>query len=173
MSERLDELKQEADELGISYNPRIGEDKLQAKIDEHYTSQETSSKEVEQAVQAKEATVSEAEAEKPAVSGRKPIAIVARENYEKAKKTRVVTITDNDQRVNNQTTTCVANWSNAYYDLGTKRFPLNTPIEIEQGFINVLKEVRIPHHSRDMKSGLSKTTMRPRYSISFEDVDNN
>lgn len=170
MSERIDELKQEATELGIDFNPRIGEDKLQAKIDAYYESQETSGKEVKQAVQAKEeATVSEAKIEKPAVKG-KPIAQLAKEIYDAARKTKIVTIIDNDQRVNNQTSTCRANWSNQYYDMGTKVFPLNIPIEVPQGFIDVLSEVKIPHHVKDNATGLSVTTMRRRYTIQTEDV---
>lgn len=171
MSERIDELKQEATELGIDFNPRIGEEKLQAKIDAYYESQETSEKEVEQAVQANEekATVSETKAEtKPAVKGSKPMAQLAKEIYDKARKTRIVTIIDNDQRVNNQTTTCRANWSNQYYDMGTRIFPLNIPVEIPQGFISVLKEVKIPHHVKDSATGLSITTMRSRYTIQYE-----
>lgn len=172
MSERLDELKQEATELGIEFNPRIGEAKLQAKIDEYYESQETSGKEVEQAVQAnEEATVSEAKAEKPAVNGNKTIAQLAKEIYDRARATKIVTITDNDQRVNNQTTTCKANWSNQYYDMGTKIFPLNIPIEVPQGFLQVLSEVKIPHHVKDNATGLSITTMRKRYSFDFGNSD--
>lgn len=172
MSDGLNELKKEASELGIDYNPRIGEAKLQEKIDAHYESQETSGKEVEQAVQANEATASEAEATKPAVKGKKTVGQLAREIYDKARKTRVVTIIDNDQRVNNQTTMCSANWSNQYFDMGTVKFPLNIPVEIPQGFITVLKEVKIPHHQKDNASGLSFTTMRPRYTFQYEDVDN-
>lgn len=167
MSERLEELKQEATELGIDFNPRIGEEKLAAKIEAYYEGQESSGKELQAAVAQVEAE--EQSKEKVAVTGKKKMAILAKELYEKAKKTQVVTIIDNDQRVNNQTTTCRANWTNNYYDLGTKIFPLNTPIEIEQGFINVLKEVYIPHHVKDMTTGLSKTTMRPRYTIQIED----
>ena len=94
---------------------------------------------------------------------------IALELFEKAKKTRVVTITDNDQRVNSQTTVCQANWSNMFYDMGTRKFPLNIAIEIPQGFIDVLSEVLIPHHAKDPKTGLSATTMKPRYSIHYED----
>lgn len=167
MSEKLDELKQEATELGIEFNPRIGESKLAAKIEAHYEGQESSGEEIQKAV-AETEKKEKSEEKKVAVTGKRTMAMLAREIFEKAKKTRVVTIIDNDQRVNNQTTTCKANWTNAYYDLGTKTFPLNTPIEIEAGFISVLSEVFIPHHVKDMRTGLSKTTMRRRYTIQEE-----
>lgn len=167
MSERLDELKQEATELGIKFNPNIGEDKLASKIEEYYKGQESSGKELQEAIAKVEAE--EKSEEKVAVTGKQKMIILAKKLYDKARETKVVTIIDNDQRVNNQTTTCKANWTNNYYDLGTKIFPLNTPIEIEQGFINVLQEVFIPHHVKDMRTGLSKTTMRRRYTIQVED----
>lgn len=168
-NEELSALKQEAKDLGIEFSANISAAKLQEKIDAHYESQETSGKELEEAVAKAEAQ--EKSEEKPAVksTGGKPIAALARELYEKACKTVIVTIIDNDQRVNNQTTTVPVNWSNQYYDLGTMSFPLNTPIEIQQGFINVLKECMIPHHVKDPKTNLSTTVMRQRYTISYEE----
>ena len=165
-NEELSALKQEAKDLGIEFSANISAAKLQEKIDAHYESQETSGKELEEAV-AKVAAQEKSE-EKPAVSGNISMAALARELYEKACKTVVVTIIDNDQRVNNQTTTVPVNWSNQYYDLGTMSFPLNTPIEVQQGFINVLKECMIPHHVKDPKTNLSTTVMRQRYTISYE-----
>lgn len=167
-NEELAALKAEAKDLGISFSPNITVEKLQEKIDAHYESQETSGKELEEAV-AKVAAQEKSE-EKPAVksTGEKPIAQIARELYEQASKVVVVTIIDNDQRVNNQTTTVPVNWSNQFYDLGTMSFPLNVPIEIQQGFINVLKECMIPHHVKDPKTNLAVTVMRSRYTISYE-----
>jgi hypothetical protein len=86
-----------------------------------------------------------------------------------ARKTRVVTITDNDQRENNQTTVAVVNCSNLYFDLGTVYIPLNVPVEVRQGHINVLLETEIPLHVKDPKTGLSTLAMRKRYSVSYED----
>lgn len=163
-NEELEQLKEEARELGLEFSANIGAAKLQEKIDAYYKSQETSGKEIQEAVAKKEAE--EQSEERPAVTGTgDAMAILARDLYEQARKTRIVTIVDNDQRVNNQTTVCKANWSNAYYDLGSRIFPLNTPIEIPQGFIDVLLEVKIPHHIKDPKSQLSSTVMRNRYSI--------
>ena len=166
MSDKLDLLKEEATDLGIKFNPNIGEDKLQAKIDAHYEAQESSGDELQEAEQSEEKV---AVASKATPAKKKTMAEIAKELYEKAKKPVVVTIIDNDQRVNNQTTTCKATWANSYYDMGTKIFPLNTPIEIPQGFVNVLKEVKIPHHTKDPKTNLSRTTMRDRFTISYED----
>lgn len=162
MSDKLEELKIEAADLGISFNPRISEDKLQERIDSFYKEKETST-----------VVITENVPEEPKAAGKsegKSMAEIARELYALAKATKVVTIIDNDQRVNNQTTTCIANWANQFYDMGTKRFPLNVPIEIPQGFIDVLTEVKIPHHTIDTTTGLNNVTMRRRYSIQTEDI---
>lgn len=164
-NEELDALKVEAKELGIEFSANIGAAKLQEKIDTHYASQETSGKELDEAMTAAE----QAGARDVARGNSKTkMATLARDLYEAAKKTKIVTIIDNDQRVNGQTTVCSANWSNGYYDMGTRSFPLNIPVEIAQGFIDVLKEVRIPHHTKNTRDGLSSTVMRARYSITEE-----
>jgi len=167
----LQELKVEAKELGIDFSANIGEKKLQAKIDEFYELQETSGAEIEAAVEANEAEKANQEEtnEKPAVTGKKGKRTLqdrAAQAKKEATATRVVTIIDNDQRVNNQTTTCTINCSNEYFDLGTRITPLNEPVELEQGFINSLREVKIPQHIKDPATGLSRITMRNRYTIS-------
>ena len=159
MNDELSLLKQEATDLGITFSPNIGLEKLKSKIAEYY-----------QGVEDREDA--ETESEKPeAVSNEagQNINKIAIELFEKAKKTRVVTITDNDQRENNQTTVAVVNCSNLYFDLGTVYIPLNVPVEVRQGHINVLLETEIPLHVKDPKTGLSTLAMRKRYSVSYED----
>jgi hypothetical protein len=85
----------------------------------------------------------------------------------KASEFLVVTITDNDQRVNNHTSTVTVTCANEHFDLGTVVLPLNTPIEVQRGFIEVLQEVRIPMHIKG-KSGNSYTAVRPRFHIALE-----
>lgn len=168
-NDKLESLKQEAKELGIEFSPNIGVAKLQEKVDSFYAAQESSGEELQKLVAKVEKETAELEKDEPKVIGKKGktnMVELAQKLYTEAKKLVVVTIIDNDQRVNNQTTTVSVNWSNAYYDLGTKSIPLNVPVEIEQGYVNVLKEVLIPHHVKDSKTGLSTTVMRARYSIS-------
>ena len=168
----IEELKQEATELGISFNQNIGVDKLQAKIDEFYKSQETSGNEIMQAVAKQEAA--EKSEEKSAVNGKPSNKSVALDKYiveaeAAARKTRVVIITDNDQRENNQTTVAVVNCSNVHFDLGTAYIPLNVPVEVKVGHINVLRETEIPLHVKDPKTGLNSLAIRPRYAIAYQD----
>ena len=157
MEKTIEELKQEADDLGIQYNANIGATKLAAKIEEYYEAQEGSAPVV------KLETVAERGSRKKTIGER------AAEARLEAMKTHIVTITDNDQRENNLTTIVSVNCSNDYFDLGTRRIPLNVPVEVEQGFINVLKEIQIPMHVRDNVTGLGRTVLRHRYSIAYSD----
>lgn len=162
----LQELKQEADELGVKYSKNIGANKLQEKIEQFYEAQETSGPAVEAAVIEKE----EAKAPEPVKPSADPKVAkrIAREKA--ARETKIVTIIDNDQRVNNQTTTCTVNCSNAFFDLGTRILPLNEKIEVATGHLRTLEQVKIPLHVRDNKTGLSVVKLRPRYTISYENV---
>lgn len=158
----LQELKQEADDLGVTYAKNVSANKLQEKIEAFYEAQETSGPALE-AVVAKEET-------KPKSSAAQTLSDKIAKAKAKAEETRIVTIIDNDQRVNNQTTTCTVNCSNEYFDLGTIILPLNEKIEVRMGHLKTLEQVMIPLHMRDNKTGLSTVKMRPRYTISYENV---
>ena len=164
----IEALKAEATDLGITFPQNIGAEKLKTKIDAYYESQETSVKETEAAVEATQ-KIEEKSAESGKSSYVKSMGSIAAQAKAKADATRVVTIIDNDQRVNNQTTSCKVNCSNMYFDLGQVTLPLNFPVEVRQGHINVLKEVKIPRHVQ-VGDNLSAVKMVPRYSISYEDM---
>ena len=165
----IEDLRKEATELGITFSTNIGEVKLQEKINAHYASQETSGEELIKAIETKAVQKTE---EKSAVKSKETITsnlvTKAKLAEDEARKTKVITIIDNDQRVNNQTTSCTVNCGNSYFDLGTVVLPLNIPVEVRQGHINVLKEVMIPQHVKNPTNGLHSYVTRPRYSISYE-----
>lgn len=163
----LKELKQEADDLGVKYAKNITAEKLQAKIDAHYEAQETSGPAVQEAVAEVEEAKKEAPKKAAAKSGMDPVMQKRHDREREARKTKVITIVDNDQRVNNHTTTCTASCANEFFDLGTKIFPLNEKIEVAVGHIKTLEGVKIPLHTRDNKTGLSTVKLRPRYTISY------
>lgn len=169
MSETLKQLKQEATELGITFSPNIGEAKLKEKIDQFYESKETVSQELQKVVDELEESPTSREEYK--AKGMQSFRAFAKEMEREARKTRVVTIIDNDQRVNNQTTSCVVNCGNQHFDLGTMVLPLNEKVEVRVGHLNALKEVKIPQHIKDPNNpSLSKVVLRPRYTIQYEDV---
>lgn len=165
----LEELKQEARDLGIEFSANIGAAKLQSKIDAYYAAQEGSNAVVQEAVKAKEESKKDEDNSLVTTTESKSTISAISKARAEANKTRVVTIIDNDQRVNNQTTTVTVNCSNMYFDLGTVILPLNLPVEVRQGHLNVLKELMIPQHVKDGKTGLSTVRMVPRYTLSYED----
>lgn len=169
----LEELKKEADDLGIEYSPNIGAAKLAQRIEDHYAAQEDSIVTALQEPDEDEpgqVEVSTAQKPKPTKGGKKSIYALAREAEERARKTQIVTIIDNDNRINNLTTTCTVNCSNMYFDLGTVIIPLNEKVEVFVGHLNVLKSVQILQHAKDPRDKtLSKPVQRPRYTIQYED----
>jgi len=168
---KIDELKIEADELGVKYSPNIGEAKLSEKVEAHYKSLEDGTPAILE-VAPEDEEISQAKTKKKAIA--KTMGELAVEAEKEARKTHIIVITDNDQRENNFTSTVPVTCGNDHFELGTQRIPLNVPVEVQQGFINVLKEIQIPLAVRGMDGSMT-TAMRNRYSISYEDdmkVDN-
>lgn len=158
----LEDLKSEAEFLGVSFHPNISESKLKDKIDAF--NKENAGK--DSGTDATEAVTKASTAATPKTTNYR---VIAKELEREARKTHVVTIIDNDQRVNNHTTSCTVNCSNEYFDLGTLILPLNEKVEVRQGHLDVLKEVRIPQHMSDPNNkAVSVMVMRPRYTIQYE-----
>ena len=161
----LKELKKEADELGVQYPKNVTADKLTEKIDGFYDADATSGPLIQAAVDAQD-EIEDVEVDKvTTVADPKHTKRIAREKAARA--TRVVTIVDNDQRVNNHTTTCTVNCSNEFFDLGTIVLPLNEKIEVAVGHLKTLESVKIPLHVSDTKTGMSMVKLRPRYTIAY------
>jgi hypothetical protein len=165
MSKSLASLKTEAIQLGIDFQDNVTATALQKIIDTHYDSLEASNPSAPVVV---EEEVTEAPTAAPAAkAGKMTIGQKARIAEAEARKTRIVTVFDNDTRENNETTVAVVNCGNTFFDLGTVYVPLGERVEIMLGHLNVLKEVQIPHH---MSSGSgSRVTSRNRYTINYED----
>lgn len=163
----LDALKQEATELGITFSAKISAKALAERIEEHYNKASTD------AAIATEAAADNVVESRETIQQRAELHMrtLARQAEAAARKTHVVTIIDNDQRVNNATTTCVVNCSNEYFDLGTIYLPLNEKVEVRQGHIEALLGVRIPQHVRSRtNAAMSETVMRPRYTIQYHNI---
>lgn len=173
----IDELKEEAASLGIEYHPNIGAAKLKERIDQHYEELEKDEPSVSVEVQAE--TQEDKEEQKPTVApqtskhvpdGKRRMTMqeFAAHNAREMRKTRIVTIIDNDKRINDKTTTAVVNCTNGRFDLGSRIIPLNERVEVRQGHIEILAAILIPQHVEDPKKpGMMTTVMRPRYSIQY------
>lgn len=162
----FEELKAEATELGISFSANISAKSLAGRIEAHYAASENESK---------VKVNSDQEEDELEVVSKKSKAKTFSEYVQKmkqaAEKKRIVVIIDNDSRVNNQTTTCTVSAGNDYFDLGTVVLPLNERVEVRQGHLSVLKEIRIPQHITDNTTRTSKMVMRPRYSVQYSEED--
>jgi hypothetical protein len=161
--EDLKELRKEADELGITYSGNTGVNKLKEKIEAFYVAKEAEDEpevllEGGELFEAQESIV---KVKKRSMRERAKIAEKA------ARVLHTVEITDNDPSQNTHTTTCEPSCGNQYFDLGTFVCPLNIPVAVMQGHLNVLKEMMLPHHLVDHATGLSKATTRNRYTISY------
>lgn len=173
----IDELKEEAASLGIEYHPNIGAAKLKERIDQHYEELEKDEPSAPVEVQAE--TQEDKEEQKPSAApqtskhvpdGKRRMTMqeFAAHNAREMRKTRIVTIIDNDKRINDKTTTAVVNCTNGRFDLGSRIIPLNERVEVRQGHIEILAAVLIPQHVEDPKKpGMMTTVMRPRYSIQY------
>ena len=153
-SEKLIELKLTADRMGISYNPNIGEAKLQEKIN---TFLEEEKEEISKQVEVKGVTenveLSEASKERNHIA----------EAEARARETLVVRVLDNDNRVNNRSTTFTVRSTNLYFDLGQLYGPLNKEIEILRGHYETLKEIKFTQHI--VEEGKTITQKRNRYNV--------
>jgi len=159
----LTDLKKEATELGLQFSPNIGAEKLSKKIEETYKAKE------EPVDPTKPVETVETKPTVKEVKSNSSRAARIRQAEVNARKTRVITIVDNDQRVNNHTTTAVTSCENIHFNLGTMHLPLNTPVEVMQGHIDALRGVEIPQHAKNATSGLTEVLIRKRYSVSYED----
>jgi hypothetical protein len=156
---KLDELKAEAAELGITFSGNIGEEALQKKINDHMDARgEAAAQVVMQSVE----VVPSTDKDKLELEWRK----IVKKREEEANKEVMVVIVDNDPRENHLTTSVTVTSGNAEFTLGTWVYPLNSPTMIKQGHLDVLKDVTIPMHVLDNASGQAHAVMRKRYSIS-------
>jgi hypothetical protein len=163
MAKSLVTLKKEATELGLAFSEDVKAPELEAQINTHYEMLESQA--VAEELSAAQGDFTESVETRVAVS----MGQLAAKAEADARKTKVVIINDNDNRENAHTTLAVVSCGNQYFDLGTVRIPLNDPVEVMVGHLQVLRELRIPQHVHDNQSGLTKVVMRPRYSI--QEVD--
>jgi hypothetical protein len=157
MAKSLVSLKTEATQLGIEFNEDVKASELQAIIDAKYDELEAKDSNEPVAASAQEVNANTG----------KTMGQLAREAEAKARKTRIITVYDNDPRENGETTVAPVNCGNEYFDLGQVYIPLGEKVEVMQGHIDVLKEVEIPHHMK--MNDKTRTVIRKRYTINYED----
>lgn len=179
----LEELKQEAAALGIKHNPNIGTEKLAQKIEDHYNSQAADDSVVsiddEPLEEPVELDSVDHTSDKPVkgkvgtISKEQKLRTLVNETKRAAMKKRVVTISSNDKRDSEFTTTAYLSMENQYFGI-SKLVPLDIPIELEQCLIDVARSTEITLHKDEIINGRrtgNKTPVRTRkYNISYEDI---
>lgn len=92
------------------------------------------------------------------------------ERRAKAFETQVVTLTNKDNRENDHMTTALLSFENQYFGL-SKIVPLDVPVELEQGLINVAEETMMTLHKDEIINGKrtgNKVAVRTKkFAISY------
>jgi len=162
----LEELKQEADTLGVKYVKNIGAEKLAQKIEDYFESQAA-----DDLPKVKEEIVDEVTTiDRPGKETAKQKFIrESKERQAKRMKKRVVTITSNDKRENHMTTT-------VYLSCGavSRIVPLDYPVELEEALIIVADTTPITLHVDEIVEGKRTGNKVPKtikkFNISYEDM---
>jgi hypothetical protein len=169
MDKTLEELKAEADVLGVVYSDRIGAIKLAEKIEAYYTSQSAGD-----FVKVKEEVKDERETSH---KKQRDAEQVERDTIQATKKaameTKIVTISSNDKRDNDVTTSIYLSMENQHFSVA-KYVPLDIPVELEVCLIEVAKSTFITLHTDEIIDGKRTGNKIPKsvhkFTISYEDI---
>lgn len=169
MDKTLEELKAEADVLGIEYNKNIGAAKLSEKIEAYYESQAAGDS---VKVQAKPEEVKEEAPVK--ASGKLDKEGIKRKMIADAKakamNTRIVTVTNNDTRENGVLDADYFGFENQHFGKSLL-VPFNVPVELPQCIINVIEKTYVMLHADEFidgrRTGNKVTKRMKKYNVSY------
>lgn len=168
MEKTIEELRAEADVLGLTYNKNIGATKLAEKIEEHYENLSAGdSVKVKEKVEEEPKDVAKAKSKEQAF--REHVASAK----ERAMRTKIVTISSNDKRDSEWTTSAYLSMENQHFGM-SKIVPLDIPIELEMCLIEVAKTTMITLHKDEIiggkRTGNKVPTRTRKYNVSYEDI---
>ena len=145
MEKSFEELKQEADELGLTYSPNIGKAKLEEKIEQRY-------KEIEESSEV---------STKGALAARKEALKIIAEQIVENKKTKVVKITMVDKREASTAT-------HAYFSNGdiSLNIPLDVWVEMPNILIQLAEEARAVTHVDS--NGITEPKLTKKYVVEYK-----
>ena len=152
MEKSFEELKQEADELGLTYSPNIGKAKLEEKIEQRYKEIEESSDSVESNTRV---------STKGALAARKEALKIIAEQIAENKKTKVVKITMVDKREASTAT-------HAYFGNGdvSLHIPLDVWVEMPNILIQLAEEARAVIHVDS--NGITEPKLTKKYVVEYK-----
>ena len=168
MDKTLEELKAEADMLGLEYSKNIGAVKLAEKIEGYYTSQSAGD-----SVKEKKEEETKVTPQKKQVDAEVAHREMVQATKKAAMETRIVTVTSTDKRDNDVMTSEYVAVENQYFSIA-KYVPLDIAVELEVCLINVLKEVYITLHKDEIIDGRRTGNKIPmsvkKFNISYEEI---
>ena len=152
MEKSFEELKQEADELGLTYSPNIGKAKLEEKIEQKYKEIEESSDSVESNTRV---------STKGALATRKEALKIIAEQIAENKKARVVKITMVDKREASTAT-------HAYFSNGdvSLNIPLDVWVEMPNILIQLAEEAKAVTHVDS--NGVTEPKLTKKYVVEYK-----
>ena len=152
MEKSFEELKQEADELGLTYSPNIGKAKLEEKIEQRYKEIEESSDSVESNTRV---------STKGALATRKEALKIIAEQIAENKKTKVVKITMVDKREASTAT-------HAYFSNGdvSLHIPLDVWVEMPNILVQLAEEARAVTHVDS--NGITEPKLTKKYVVEYK-----
>ena len=152
MEKSFEELKQEADELGLTYSPNIGKAKLEEKIEQKYKEIEESSDSVESNTRV---------STKGALAARKEAIKIIAEQIAENKKTKVVKITMVDKREASTAT-------HAYFSNGdvSLHIPLDVWVEMPNILVQLAEEARAVTHVDS--NGITEPKLTKKYVVEYK-----
>lgn len=152
MEKSFEELKQEADELGLTYSPNIGKAKLEEKIEQRY-------KEIEESADSVESNTRVST--KGALATRKEALKIIAEQIAENKKTKVVKITMVDKREASTAT-------HAYFSNGdvSLHIPLDVWVEMPNILVQLAEEARAVTHVDS--NGITEPKLTKKYVVEYK-----
>ena len=152
MEKSFEELKQEADELGLTYSPNIGKAKLEEKIEQKYKEIEESSDSVESNTRV---------STKGTLATRKEALKIITEQIAENKKTKVVKITMVDKREASTAT-------HAYFSNGdvSLNIPLDVWVEMPNILVQLAEEARAVTHVDS--NGITEPKLTKKYVVEYK-----
>lgn len=157
----LEDLKREADELGLTYNERIGAAKLKAKIDEHYASLDKDG--ADKAVVVEKADDEETKPETGKKEDPRLAALrIIKEQERKNREPIVVKITMVDKREASYA-------KSAYFNTGSTamRVPLDTWVEMPKILVDMAENAKALVHI-EQSNGTSINRMQKKYVVEYK-----
>jgi hypothetical protein len=179
MSTEREDLLNEANNLGLQFQPNVPSKKLKAAIDEAKGLPPEVEEEVpaSPAMKAPEEETEEVSTKSPEVAKKgTPLSDyeVKRRRIAAAKKrafeTKVVTLTNKDSRENDVMTTAYLSFENQYFSK-SRVVPLDIPVELEVALIKIAEKSTMTLHKDEVKGGKRTGNKVPvrvkKYAVSY------